>query len=209
MLTHLQTAWRRLLRPLKRLSSAKRSPATEKVSSRSVNRHLTANEIATHNLPLDFQLFDAHQLLPSERGSYYPIQVPIGVDEQGDSVTIKIPISDDTSARLDVVKRSFKKSGRRRNLSAPELGTVQVGYENLVSEALDYECRVKDAIETLKAKKESVQKEIYENTRQQLQRMLEAAAALHLYTLNQLYICAELVRRLPSELGELYTLGSG
>ena len=161
------------------------------------------------NLPLDFPLLDAHQLLPSERGSCYLIQVPTGIDAQGDSVTIKIPISDDTSARLDVVKRSFKKSGKQRDLSAPELGTVQVGYENLVSEALDYECRVKDAIETLKAKKESVQKEIYENTRQQLQYMLEAAAELHLFTLNQLYICAELVRRLPSELGELYTLGSG
>ena len=105
------------------------------------------------------------------------------------------------------MKRSFKKSGKQRRLSAPELGTVYTGYRNLASEAVDYERRVKDAIETLKAKKESVQKEIYENTMQQLQYMLEAAAALHLYTLNELYTCAELVRRLPSELGELYSFG--
>ena len=168
---------------------------------------MTLEPPAIEDLSLDSQLLDAHQLLPGEYGSYYPIQVPTGLDTQGDSVTIKIPISDDTSARLDVVKRSFKNSGRRRNLSAPELGTVYTGYRNLASEAVDYESRVKDAIETLKAKKESVQKEIYENTMQQLQYMLEAAAELHLYTLNELYTCAELVRRLPSELGELYSFG--
>ena len=193
------------------MSSSLQSESNVKKKRRSLfRRKKTEGEMSVEpstfdNLPLDFPLLDAHQLLPSERGSCYLIQVPTGIDTQGDSITIKIPISDDTSARLDVVKRSFKKSRKQRRLSAPELGTVQVGYENLASEALDYERRVKDAIETLKAKKESVQKEIYENTRQQLQYMLEAAAELHLYTLNQLYICAELVRRLPSELGELYS----
>ena len=51
MFTHLQTAGRRLLRPLKRLSSTRRSLATETVSSGSVNRHPTANEVATHGRP--------------------------------------------------------------------------------------------------------------------------------------------------------------
>ena len=157
------------------------------------------------NLPLDFQLLDAHQLLPGEHGSYYPIQVPIGADEQGDSVTIKIPISDDTSARLDVVKRSFKKSGKQRRLSAPELGTVYNGYKNLASEVISYDMRVEDTIEKLKAKKKYVQKEVYENTMQQLELMLKAAAELHIDALMELGTCTALAEKLPSELGEMYS----
>ena len=105
------------------------------------------------------------------------------------------------------MKRSFKKSGRRRNLSAPKLGTVYTGYRNLASEALDYECRVKDAIETLKAKKESVQKEVYENTMQQLELMLKAAAELYIDALMELGTCTALAERLPSEIGVLYSFG--
>ena len=51
MFTLFREAWQLLLRPLKRLSSTKRSPATETVSSGSVNRHPTANEVATHGRP--------------------------------------------------------------------------------------------------------------------------------------------------------------
>ena len=157
------------------------------------------------DIPLDSQLLEEQQLLPGERDSYYPIQVPIGADAQGDSITIKIPISDDTSARLDVVKRSFKKSGKQRRLSAPELGTVYNGYKNLASEVISYDMRVEDTIEKLKAKKKYVQKEVYENTMQQLELMLKAAAELHIDALMELGTCTALAEKLPSELGEMYS----
>ena len=154
------------------------------------------------DIPLDSQLLEEQQLLPGERDSYYPIQVPIGADEHGDSVTIKIPISYDTSRRLDIVKLAHRK---QRQLSGRGLGAVKIGYENLTSEALDYESRVKDAIEKLKAKKKYVQKEVYENTMEQLELMLKAAVELYIHSVIECSECKQLVKWLPSELGELYS----
>lgn len=94
---------------------------------------------------------------------------------------------------------------KQKQLSGRGLGAVQTGYENLASEALDYECRVKNAIETLKAKKKYVQKEVYENTMRQLELMLKAAAELHIYAVMECGECEQLVKWLPSELGELYS----
>lgn len=154
------------------------------------------------DIPLDSQLLEEQQLLPGECDSYYPIQVPTGADEQGDSVTIKIPISYDTSRRLDIVKLAHRK---QRQLSGRGLGAVEIGYKNLTSEALDYESRVNDAIEKLKAKKKYVQKEVYENTMEQLELMLKAAVELYIYAVIECSECKQLVKWLPSELGELYS----
>lgn len=190
------------------MSSSLQSESNVKKKRRSLfRRKKTEGEMPVEpstfeDIPLDFQLLDAYQLLAGEYDSYYPIRVPTGVDEQGDSVTIKIPISYDTSTRLDIVKFAYRK---QKQLSGRGLGAVQTGYENLASEALDYECRVKNAIETLKAKKKYVQKEVYENTMRQLELMLKAAAELHIYAVMECGECEQLVKWLPSELGELYS----
>ena len=190
------------------MSSSLQSESNVKKKRRSLfRRKKTEGEMPVEpstfeDTPLDFQLLDAYQLLAGEYDSYYPIRVPTGADEHGDSVTIKIPISYDTSRRLDIVKLAHRK---QRQLSGRGLGAVKIGYENLTSEALDYESRVKDAIEKLKAKKKYVQKEVYENTMEQLELMLKAAVELYIHAVIECSECKQLVKWLPSELGELYS----